>query len=113
MTSLETYQTRINELKAGIEALKGVGPIIIHNLPGWAALVVGDSEDLCLPVGTVIAGNGYHVFLRVPHGSTYWASSDRDEREPDGYGLEEFFAYLRRRTERGEQFHIVHQPGAN
>lgn len=111
MISIETYRTRIDTIKTRIETLKGK-TLTICNLPGKDALVVRDWGDLNLPVGTVIAGDRTHVYLRVPHGSTFWASSDRDGTEPDGYSLEEFFAYLRRYAERGEQFRIVHQPGA-
>lgn len=110
MTSLEAYQTRINELKASIETLESNGPLIIHNLPGRADLTVSSSSDLYLPFGVVIAGDGEHVYLRVPHGSTYWASACADFGEPDGYTLEQFLAHLREQTAEGEQFRIVYQP---
>ena len=43
-------------------------------------------------------------------GNTYWASSDRDNTEPYGYDLDQFYEFLRRRMEDGEQFRVVYQP---
>lgn len=111
MTSLETYQTRINELKASIETLKDGGSLIIHNLPERADLTVSYNSDLHLPFGAVIAGDGEHVYLRVPHGSIYWASACADFGEPDGYSLEQFHDHLRELAADGEQFRIVYYPG--
>lgn len=110
MTSLETYQARITELKASIETFKDNGPLIIHNLPGRADLTVSDSSNLHLPFGAVIAGDGEHVYLRVPHGSIYWASACTDFGEPDGYSLEQFHDHLRELAADGEQFRIVYWP---
>lgn len=110
MTSIETYQEQINALKASIETLKGGGPLTIQNLPGRAPLTVCYWDDLDLLMGTVIAGNNEHVYLRVPHGDIYWASSNYDDCEPDGYDLEQFYDFLRRSAAEGEQFRIVYQP---
>lgn len=112
MVNIETYQERINTLKASIESLKGGGPLTIRNLPGRASLVVCDEGDLHLPFGTVIAGDEDHVYLRVPYGHIYWAASGCDDYEPDGYTPERFIAHLREQTAEGEQFRIVYQPGA-
>jgi hypothetical protein len=112
MASVETYRTRISTLKTSIETLKGGGLLTIRNLPGRADLVVNDSSDLLLPFGTVIAGDGQHVYLRVPRGSIYWVSSDRARSESDGYSLERFLDRLFERAADGEQFRIVYQPDA-
>lgn len=112
MASIQTYQTRINTLKTSIETLKGYRPLIIQNLPGRAPLRVHEWGDLNLPYGTVIAGDGEHVYLRVPHGSIYWSSACTDFGEPDGYSLEQFLDHLRECAARGEQFRIVYQPDA-
>lgn len=110
MASIESYQSRINALRASIETLKDGGPLIIHNLPGRAPLVVRDWDDNGFPVGTVIAGNEDRAYLRVPHGATFWASSTRDVAEPNGYGCGELYDRLRERAAAGEQFRIVHWP---
>ena len=124
MASIETYRTRIDALKTSVETLKGGGPLIIQNLPGRAPLIVYYWDDLDFPVGTVIAGDREHVCLRVPHGDRehvclrvphgdiYWASSSYDGREPDGYDLEQFYDFLRKRAAEGEQFRIVYHPDA-
>lgn len=112
MASIETYRTRIDALKTSVETLKGSGPLIIQNLHGRAPLTVDFWSDLDLPFGTVIAGDGEHVYLRVPHGDIYWASSSCDIAEPNGYDLEQFLGHLRECAARGEQFHIVYQPDA-
>ena len=112
MASIETYRTRIDALKTSVETLKGGGPLIIQNLPGRAPLIVYYWDDLDFPVGTVIAGDREHVCLRVPHGDIYWASSSYDGREPDGYDLEQFYDFLRKRAAEGEQFRIVYHPDA-
>ena len=109
MTSIDTYHERINALKAGIEALKNNETFNLRN-PDGTVLIVHDGRDLLLPLGTVIAGNDEHVYLRVPHGNTYWTSSDRDNTEPYGYDLDQFYEFLRRRMEDGEQFRVVYQP---
>ena len=109
MTSIDTYRERINALKAGIETLKDNETFNLRN-PDGTVLIVRDNRDLFLPLGTVIAGNDEHVYLRVPHGNTYWTSSDRDNTEPYGYDLDQFYEFLRRRMEDGEQFRIVYQP---
>ena len=109
MTSIDTYYERINALKAGIETLKNNETFNLRN-PDDTVLIVRDSRDLFLPLGTVIVGNDEHVYLRVPHGHTYWTSSDRDNTEPYGYDLDQFYEFLRRRMEDGEQFRIVYQP---
>lgn len=110
MASIETYRTRIDALKTSVETLKGGGPLIIKNLPGRAPLAVGFWDDLDLPVGTVIAGDREHVYLRVPHGDTYWTSSSLDIKEPDGYDREQFYNFLRKNAAEGEQFRIAHWP---
>jgi hypothetical protein len=110
MTSIETYQERIDAIKASIERLKGDGAFVIQNLPGRAPLIVREEGDLCLPFGTVIAGNEDHVYLRAPHGRIYWESSSRSSAEPRGYNLERFYEFLSRRTMMGERFGIVYQP---
>ena len=113
MASIETYQTRINTLKTSIETLKeGDKTLTIQNLPGRADLVVSDWDDYDFPVGTVIAGNYDHVYLRVPHGATYWVSSARAAWEPERCGRGELYDHLRERAADGEQFRIVYQPDA-
>lgn len=112
MTSLETYQERINTLKTSIETLKGSRPLTIRNLPGRGSLVVRNTSDLNLPFGTVIAGDGERVYLRAPHGPVHWTSSDSAYDEPDGYSLEQFHDRLRELAADGEQFRIAYQPGA-
>lgn len=112
MTSIETYQEQIDTVKANIDALKGDKPLTIHNLPGRAALTVHEWDDFDFPDGTVIAGNGDHAYLRVPHGRTYWVSSSSGVTDPRGYGHGELYFHLRERAAAGEQFRIVHQPGA-
>lgn len=112
MASIETYRTRIDALKTSVETLKSSGPLIIQNLHGRAPLTVGSWDDLDLPFGTVIAGDGEHVYLRVPHGDIYWASSSCDIAEPNGYDLEQFYNHLRKLAAEGEQFRIVYQPNA-
>lgn len=113
MASIETYQTRINTLKTSIETLKeGDRTLTIQNLPGRANLVVNNKSDLLLPFGTVIAGDGEHVYLRAPRGSIYWSSAHTSLGEPDGYSLERFYDFLREQAAAGEQFRIVHQPDA-
>ena len=112
MASIETYQTRISTLKTSIETLKRGGPLIIQNLPGRAPLRVHEWADYDFPVGTVIAGNEDHVYLRVPHGDTYWVSSTRNITESDDYGCGELYGRLRERAAAGEQFRIVYQPSA-
>ena len=109
MTSIDTYYERINARKASIETLKNDETFNLRN-PDGTVLIVRDSRDLFLPLGTVIAGNDEHVYLRVPHGNTYWTSSDRDNTEPYGYDLDQFYEFLRRRMEDGEQFRVVYQP---
>ena len=109
MTSIDTYYERINACKASIETLKNNETFNLRN-PDGTVLTVRDNRDLFLPLGTVIAGNDEHVYLRVPHGNTYWTSSDRDNTEPYGYDLDQFYEFLRRRVEDGERFRIVHQP---
>lgn len=111
MASVETYQTRINALKTSIETMKGNEPLTIRNLPGRASLVVRSRTDLALPFGTVIAGDEDHVYLRVPNGSTYWASACTDFGEPNGYSLEQFHNRLCKLAADGEQFRIAYQPG--
>ena len=111
MTSIETYSTRIDALKASVETLKeGDKTLTIQNLPGRASIVVREWDDLAFPFGTVIAGNEDHVYLRVPHGKIYWASSGCDIGEPNGYGRGELYDHLRERAAAGEQFRIVYQP---
>lgn len=110
MASIETYRRRIDALKTSIETLKGDKPLIIHNLPGRAAIVVREWDDLDFPLGTVIAGEGDHAYLRVPHGDIYWASSTYNIAEPDGYGRGELYDRLRELAAAGEQFRIVYQP---
>lgn len=112
MASIETYRTRIDALKTSVETLKSGGPLIIQNLPGRAPLVVCDWDDRNFPVGTVIAGNEDHVYLRVPHGNIYWASSGCDIGEPIRCRHNELYNHLRELAARGEQFRIVHQPTA-
>ena len=112
MASIETYQERISTLKTSIETLKRGGLLTIQNLPGRAPIVVCNWDDYDFPVGTVIAGNEDHVYLRVPHRDTYWVSSTRDIYEPDRYGREELCDHLRERAAAGEQFRIVYQPDA-
>lgn len=112
MASIETYRTRIDALKTSVETLKSDGPLIIQNLPGRAPLTIDEWSDHYFPVGTVIAGGGGRVYLRVPHGDIYWASSDRSIDEPNGYGSGELYYRLRERAAAGEQFRIVHQPNA-
>ena len=110
MTSIETYQERIATIKASVEALKGDKPLTINNLPGRAPLVVYEWDDFDFPLGTVIAGDGDRVYLRVPHGATYWVTSSRAEAEPGCFGLGELYDHLRKQAAVGEQFRIVHQP---
>lgn len=113
MASIETYNKRIDALKTSIETLKGGDKTLtIQNLPGMEPLVVRDWDDFDFPVGTVIAGDGAHVYMRVPHGATYWASSSRDLTEPNGYGCGELYDDLYERAAAGEQFRIVYQPEA-
>lgn len=113
MASIETYQARIKALKTSIETLKeGDKTLIIQNLPGRASLRVHEWADYDFPVGTVIAGNEDHVYLRVPHGDTYWVSSTRNITESDDYGCGELYGRLRERAAAGEQFRIVYQPDA-
>lgn len=113
MTNIETYRTRIDALKTSVETLKeGDKTLTIQNLPGRAPLTVREWDDLNRPYGTVIAGDGEHVYLRVPHGSIYWSSACTDFGEPNGYDLEQFLGHLRECAARGEQFHIVYQPDA-
>ena len=109
MANIDTYRERINALKADIGTLKSNETFNLHN-PDGTVLIVRDGHDLFLPLGTVIVGNDEHVYLRVPHGNTYWTSSDRDNTEPYGYDLDQFYEFLRRRVEDGEQFRIVYQP---
>ena len=109
MTSIETYQERIATIKASVEALKGDKPLIINNLPGRAHLVVNEWDDFDFPDGTVIAGDGDHVYLRVPHGGTYWVTSNRTN-ETVHFGLGELYNHLREQAAVGEQFRIVYQP---
>lgn len=109
MASIDTYYERINTLKTGIETLKNNETFNLRN-PDGTVLTVRDSRDLFLPLGTVIVGNDEHVYLRVPHGNTYWTSSDRDNTEPYGYDLDQFYEFLRRRMEDGERFRVVYQP---
>lgn len=110
MASIETYRERISTLKTSIETLKrSDAPLTIFSLNG-VARTVRSGDDLRLGCGTVVAGSGAHVYLRVPHGAVYWTSSNRDIDEPDGYGLEEFYDFLRKRAACGEQFRIVYQP---
>lgn len=77
MANIDTYRERINTLKTGIETIKNNETFNLRN-PDGTVLIVRDSRDLFLPLGTVIVGNDEHVYLRVPHGNTYWTSSDRD-----------------------------------
>jgi hypothetical protein len=113
MASIETYRTRIDALKASVETLKeGDKTLTIQNLPGRAKLVVNNKSDLLLPFGTVIAGDGEHVYLRAPRGRIYWSSAHTSLGEPDGYSLEQFYDLLRGNAAEGEQFRIVHQPDA-
>lgn len=113
MASIETYRTRIDALKTSIETLKeGDKTLTIQNLPGRAPLVVRDWNDFNFPAGTVIAGNGDHVYLRVPHGNIYWVSSGCDIGEPIRCRHNEFYNHLRELAARGEQFRIVYQPTA-
>lgn len=113
MASIETYRTRIGALKGSIETLKEADKTLtIQNLPGRAPLRVHEWDDCDFPVGTVIAGGGDRVYLRVPHGATYWVSSVRYVREPDIYGRGELYDRLRERAAAGEQFRIVYQPDA-
>lgn len=112
MASIETYQTRISALKTSIETLKSGGLLTIQNLPGRAPLRVHEWDDYDFPVGTVIAGGGDRVYLRVPHGAIYWVSSARYVREPDIYSRGELYNRLRERAAAGEQFRIVYQPDA-
>lgn len=109
MANIDTYRERINTLKTGIETIKNNETFNLRN-PDGTVLIVHDGRDLFLPLGTVIAGNDEHVYLRVPHGNTYWTSSDRDNTEPYGYDLDQFYEFLRRRMEDGEQFRVVYQP---
>lgn len=110
MTSIETYQERITTIKASVEALKGDKPLIINNLPGRAHLVVNEWDDFDFPDGTVIAGDGDHVYLRVPHGFTFWVMSSRADIEMVRFGLGKLYNHLRERAAAGEQFRIVYQP---
>ena len=113
MASIETYQERINTLKTSVETLKEADKTLtIQNLPRRAPLRVCYWDDLDFLIGTVIAGNEDHVYLRVPHGDIYWASSSFDATEPDGYDLEQFFDHLRECAAAGEQFRVVYHPGA-
>lgn len=110
MTSIETYQEQIATVKASIDALKDGGPLTIHNLPGRAAIVVRDWDDFDFPDGTVIAGDEARVYLRVPHGATYWVSSSPIYTEARSYGHGDLYGHLRERAAAGEQFRIVHWP---
>lgn len=114
MASIETYRTRIDALKTSVETLKGGGPLIIKNLPGRAPLTIDEWGDLNLPYGTVIAGNGTHVYLRAPHGGIYWESSSDNANagERGSYSLGEFYRHLHERAANGEQFRIIYQPSA-
>lgn len=113
MASIETYRTRIDALKTSVETLKeGDKTLTIQNLPGRAPLRVREWDDFDFPSGTVIAGDGSHVYMRVPHGATYWASSSCFTMEPRGYGCGELYDHLRERAAAGEQFRIVYQPDA-
>lgn len=113
MASIEAYRTRIDALKTSIETLKeGDKTLTIQNLPGRAPLVVRDWNDFNFPAGTVIAGNGDHVYLRVPHSATYWVSSSRDIDESEHYGRGELHDRLCEWAAAGEQFRIVYQPTA-
>lgn len=113
MASIETYRTRIDALKTSIETLKKSDKkFTIHNLPGMAPIVVREQGDLNFPYGTVIAGNGTHVYLRTPHGGIWWESSSDNVGEQGGYGLVAFYNHLREQAAAGEQFRIVHQPDA-
>lgn len=111
MAKIETYHTRIDALKTSIETLKeGDRTLTIQNLPGRAPIVVYKWDDLAFPFGTVIAGSEDHVYLRVPHGNIYWASSGCDIGEPTEHCRNELYNHLRERAAAGEQFRIVHQP---
>nr|DAS73470.1 MAG TPA: hypothetical protein [Caudoviricetes sp.] len=110
MASIETYRTRIDALKTSIETLKSGGPLIIQNLPGRAPLVVHEWDDYNFPLGTVITGDADHVYLRVPHGGTFWVSSIRDVTKPRRLGRNELYNHLRELAAAGEQFRIVHWP---
>ena len=111
MTSIETYCEHIDALKGRIETLKeGDKTLTINNLPGRAPLVVREWDDHDFPLGTVIAGSGTRVYLRVPHGDTYWVSSACDITEPDCYGREELYNHLCKRAAAGERFGVVYQP---
>nr|DAX70374.1 MAG TPA: arginine repressor [Caudoviricetes sp.] len=111
MAKIETYHTRIDALKTSIETLKeGDRTLTIQNLPGRAPIVVHEWDDFNFLVGTIIAGDADHVYLRVPHGATYWVSSSRDITEPRQLGRNELYNHLRELAAAGEQFRIVHQP---
>ena len=111
MASIERYRTRIDALKTSVETLKeGDKTLTIQNLPGRAPIVVHDWDDLAFPLGTVIAGSGDHVYLRVPLGGTFWVSSICDVTKPRRLGRNELYNHLRELAAAGEQFRIVHQP---
>ena len=113
MTNIETYRTRIDALKTSIETLKeGDRTLTIQNLPGRAPLVVHEWDDYNFLVGTVITGDADHVYLRVPHGGTFWVSSSRDITKPQRLGRNELYNHLRELAAAGEQFRSVHQPTA-
>lgn len=112
MASIETYNKRIDALKTSIETLKGGDKTLtIQNLPGMEPLVVRDWDDFDFPVGTVIAGDGAHAYMRVPHGATFWVMSSRTD-ETVYFGPGELYDHLREQAAAGEQFRIVHQPSA-
>lgn len=111
MTSIETYHARIDALKTKIETSKGSREtILIRNLPGRDDIVVREFGDTDLPWGTVIAGSGGHVYLRVPHGRIYWVSSAWLGEEPTVHDLKYFYDHLCKLAAGGEQFRIVYQP---
>lgn len=110
MTSIETYQERIAAIKASVETLKNGGPLTIHNLPGRADIVVRNWDDFDFPNGAVIAGDEARVYMRVPHGATYWVSSSPIYTEARSYGCGDLYDHLCERASAGEQFRIVHWP---
>lgn len=111
MTSIETYHARIDALKTKIETCKeGDKTFTIRNLPGRDDIVVREWGDLDLPWGTVIAGNGDRVFLRVPHGRVYWVASAWLGEEPTTYDPKDFYDHLCKLAAGGEQFRIVYRP---
>ena len=111
MAKIETYHTRIDALKTSIETLKESDrTLTLHNLPGRAAIVVRDWDDFDFPDGTVSAGDEARVYLRVPHGATYWVSSSPIYTEARSYGHGDLYDHLCERAAAGEQFRIVHWP---